>query len=176
MDIEKRNQYAEALLNAYQNEVLKIIWSTSGFSIAINQKKKELLPESKEEEFIEYTFAIAKMVIELAEGKHINKENEGDFKTALVIFENEFDLKNHLYIKKNSKLDCYKLLEWEIISHRNEDNPKDVEVTSAIIKMVIERDSDDISYSFEASRRDIEDMIAKLLELKEKMDLICQEG
>ena len=35
MDKEKKIKYSEALLNAYQKGVLNIVWSSSGFSIAI---------------------------------------------------------------------------------------------------------------------------------------------
>ena len=42
MDNEKRKIYSEVLLNAYQNGVFKVIWSTSGFSMAIDSKKKDL--------------------------------------------------------------------------------------------------------------------------------------
>lgn len=41
MDNEKRKIYSEVLLNAYQNGVFKVIWSTSGFSMAIDSKKKK---------------------------------------------------------------------------------------------------------------------------------------
>ena len=149
MDKEKKIKYSEALLNAYQNGVLKIVWSTSGFSIAIDSKRKETIPEIKEEE---------------REGNppwHCKK-----------ISDEEHDLKNHLYIKKNSKIDCFKLLEYEIISHRNEDNPISIEVTSAIVKMVIEKGDDESTYTFETSMRDLEDIIAKLVEIKEKIEMI----
>ena len=119
MDNEKRKIYSEVLLNAYQNGVFKVIWSTSGFSMAIDSKKKEMIPEIKEEDFVEYAFSIIKMVIDLAEEKKTNEKYEGDLKIAQIIFDKEHDLKNHLYIKRNSKIDCFKLLEYEIISHRS---------------------------------------------------------
>ncbi len=172
MDQEKRSRYAEILLNAYQNDIFKIVWSTSGFSMAIDSKKKDMLPELKEEEFIEYAFSIIKMVIDLAEDRVANEKYEGDLKIAQAIFEKEHDLKNHLYIKRNSKMDCFKLLEYEIISHRNKENPANIEATSAIIKMMIEKEDNETVYAFETSRRDLEDMINKLIELKEKVDTI----
>lgn len=64
------------------------------------------------------------MVIDLAEEKEIDEKCQDDLETAQMIFDKEYDLKNHLYIKKHSKIDCFKLLEYEIISHRSEDNPK----------------------------------------------------
>ena len=172
MDNEKRKIYSEVLLNAYQNGVFKVIWSTSGFSMAIDSKKKEMIPEIKEEDFVEYAFSIIKMVIDLAEEKKTNEKYEGDLKIAQIIFDKEHDLKNHLYIKRNSKIDYFKLLEYEIISHRSEDNPTDIEATSAIIKMVIEKEDDETTYVFETSKRDLEDIIDKLVELKEKIDVI----
>ncbi len=172
MDKEKRNKYSEILLNAYQNNIFKIVWSTSGFSMAIDSKRKEMIPEVKDEDFVEYAFSIIKMVIDLAEEKEIDEKYEGDLETAKIIFDKERDLKNHLYIKRNSKIDCFKLLDYEIISHRNEDNPTDIEATSAIVKIVIEQEDDETSYTFETSRRDLEDIIDKLVELKEKLDII----
>lgn len=172
MDKEKKIKYSEALLNAYQNGVLKIVWSVSGFSIAIDSKRKETIPEIKEEEFVEYAFSVIKIIIDLAEEKEIDENYKNDLETAKKIFDKEHDLKNHLYIKKNSKIDCFKLLEYEIISHRSEDNPTNIEVTSAIIKMVIERGDDESTYTFETSRRDLEDIIAKLIEIKEKIEMI----
>lgn len=172
MDKEKRNEYSEILLNAYQNGVFRIIWSTSGFSMAIDPKRKEMIPEIKEEDFVEYAFSIIKIVIDLAEERVIDLKYENDLETAQTIFDQEHDLKNHLYIKKNSKIDCYKLLEYEIISHRSEDNPTDIEATSAIVKMVTEKEDDEDSYVFEISKRDLENIIDKLIELKEKLDII----
>ena len=160
------------LLNAYQEGVFKIVWSTSGFSMAVDSKRKEMIPEIKKEDFVEYAFSIIKMVVDLAEERKTDEKYEGDLETAQTIFAKEHDLKNHLYIKKNSKIDCFKLLEYEIISHRSEDNPIDVEATSAILKMVIEKENDETTYAFETSKRDLEDIIDKLVELKEKMDMI----
>ncbi|MCI8591305.1 MAG: hypothetical protein HFI88_02930 [Lachnospiraceae bacterium] len=172
MDKEKRNKYSKVLLNAYQEGVFKIVWSTSGFSMAVDSKRKEMIPEIKKEDFVEYAFSIIKMVVDLAEERKTDEKYEGDLETAQTIFAKEHDLKNHLYIKKNSKIDCFKLLEYEIISHRSEDNPIDVEATSAILKMVIEKENDETTYAFETSKRDLEDIIDKLVELKEKMDMI----
>ncbi len=87
MDNEKRKIYSEVLLNAYQNGVFKVIWSTSGFSMAIDSKKKEMIPEIKEEDFVEYAFSIIKMVIDLAEEKKTNEKYEGDLKIAQIIFD-----------------------------------------------------------------------------------------
>lgn len=172
MDKDKRNKYSEILLNAYQNGVLKIVWSTSGFSMAIDSKRKETIPEIKEEEFVEYAFSIIKLVVDLAEEKKVDENYKNDLETAKIIFDKEHNLKNHLYIKKNSKIDCFKLLEYEIISHRNEDNPTDIEATSAVVKMVIEKGDEESTYTFETSRRDLEDIIDKLVELKEKLEMI----
>ena len=41
-----------------------------------------------------------------------------------------------------------------------------------ILKMVIEKDNEEKIYSFETSQRDLEDMIDKLVGLKEKLDAI----
>lgn len=172
MDKEKRNKYSEVLLNAYQNGVFKIVWSASGFSMAIDSKRKEMIPEIKEEDFVDYAFSIIKMVVDLAEEREIDEKCEGDLETAKKIFDKEHDLKSHLYIKKNSKINCFKLLEYEIISHRSEENPTDIEATSAIVKMVIEKEDDETIYAFETSKRDLEDIINKLVELKEKIDTI----
>lgn len=172
MDKDKRNKYSEILLNAYQNGVLKIVWSTSGFSMAIDSKRKETIPEIKEEEFVEYAFSIIKLVVDLAEEKKVDENYKNDLETAKIIFDKEHNLKNHLYIKKNSKIDCFKLLEYEIISHRNEDNPTDIEATSAVVKMVIEKGDEESTYTFETSRRDLEDIIDKLVELKKKLEMI----
>lgn len=37
---------------------------------------------------------------------------------------------------------------------------------------MLEKDDDDISYAFEISRRDLDEIIDNLIELKEKMDSI----
>ena len=63
MDKEKRNKYSKVLLNAYQEGVFKIVWSTSGFSMAVDSKRKEMIPEIKKEDFVEYAFSIIKMVV-----------------------------------------------------------------------------------------------------------------
>ena len=38
--------------------------------------------------------------------------------------------------------------------------------------MVIEKEDDETTYVFETSKRDLEDIIDKLVELKEKIDVI----
>ncbi|MGN0293718.1 MAG: hypothetical protein ACI4D3_06925 [Lachnospiraceae bacterium] len=170
--MEKRNKYAEVLLNAYNDGVIKIIWSKSGFSIAIDPKRKKMIPEANDKEFINYAFKVIKMVVDLAEDRKSDENHEGDLEIAKAIYDNEYDLENHLYIKKNSKIDCFKLLEYEIISHRNEEKPEDIVATSAILKMTIEDEDDETSYVFEVSRRDIDNIIKNLMELKEKIDII----
>ena len=156
MDQEKRERYKEVLQRAYLDGVLKIIWSGSGFSMAVDSKQRKLIPEINEEDFVE---------------RDVGKSN-GDLETAKLIFQKEHDLRNHLYIKKNSKIDCFKLLEYDVISHRNEEDPGKIEATSVILKMVIEKDNEEKIYSFETSQRDLEDMIDKLVGLKEKLDAI----
>ncbi len=172
MDKEKRDKYAEAMIRAYQNGVFKIIWSVSGFSMVIDSKRKELIPEVKEEDFVEYAFSIINMVVDLAEERAIDEKYEEDLEIAKLIFEKEYDLKNHLYIKKNSKIDCFKVLEYEIISHRNEEDPTKIEATSAIVKMIIENEDEETLDTFEVSRRDLDDIIDKLTELKDKIEII----
>lgn len=172
MNKDKRDKYAEVLLNAYNSGLFKIVWNTSGFSLGIDPKRKELIPELKEKEFIEYAFSIVKIVVDLAEDKDVGDMPENDLATAKVIYEQENDLKNHLYIKRNSKINCFKLLESQIISYRNEENPKEIEANSAIIKVVMEKDDDDTSYTFEISRRDLGNIIDNLIELKEKLDYL----
>ena len=82
------------------------------------------------------------------------------------------DLKNHLFIKRNSKIDCFKLLEYELIAHRSEEKPINIEANSAILKIVTEKNDMEDSHAFEISRRDLDAMINKLMELKEKIDVL----
>ena len=98
--------------------------------------------------------------------------SEDELKVAREIYNHEKDLRNHLFVKRNSKIKCFRLLETQIISYRNDENPKEIEVNSAIIKLMLEKDDDDISYAFEISRRDLDEIIDNLIELKEKMDSI----
>lgn len=168
----KKNEYAKVLINAYNSGLLKIVWNTSGFSLGIDPKKKDLLPELKEKEFVEYVFSIIKIVASLAEDKEIEGVSEDDLTTAKDIYGKEGDLKNHLYVKKNSKINCFKLLETQIISYRSEENPKKVAANSAFLKIVAEKDDKDISYIFEISKRDLGELIEKLAGLKETMDSI----
>jgi len=170
--MDKQNEYAEILLNAYHNNLLKIVWNISGFSLAINSQGIDILPELKEKSFTEYAFSIIKIVADMAENRESKNVSENDLKVAKEIYMKENDLKNHLYIKKNSMINCFRLLETKIISYRNEEDPKEVDANSAIIKMMMEKDDDDISYTFEISRRDLGDIIDKLIVLKEKMDSI----
>lgn len=172
MGEDKKNEYTEILLNAYHNGLLKIVWNTSGFSLGIDPKRKKLIPQLKEKGFIDYAFSIIKIVADLAENKDTDDVTKKDLAAAKAIYNQEKDLKDHLYVKRNSKIDCFKLLEGQIISYRNEENPKKIEVNSAIIKMTTEKDDEDVSFTFEISRRDLEDMIENLIELKEKIDSI----
>ncbi len=172
MDYENRDKYREVLLNAYQSEILKIVWSTSGFAMAVAPEGMKIFPEMKEKDFREYVFSIIKLVIGLAENREMDEKDEDKLEIAKIIFEKEYDLKNHLYIKKSSKIECFTLLEYEIISHRNLENPTEIEATSAIIKIVTEEDDEENTYKFEVSRRDLEDMINQLDELKKKIDKV----
>lgn len=173
--MSKKNEYAKALVNAYSDGLLKIVWNTSGFSLGVDPQKKDLLPELKEKEFVEYVFSIIKIVAHLTEGKEGMGIPEDDLKIAKEIYAKESDLKNHLYIKKNSKINCFKLLETQIISYRNEENPKEIAANSAILKMIAEKDDEDISSIFEISKRDLGELIEKLAGLKEMMDSIEKE-
>ena len=172
MDKKKRSKYTKVLLDAYNNGIFKIIWSTSGFTMAVDPKHGDTIPEVKDEEFVEYAFSIIKMVIDLAEGKESTAWDEKDVIVAEKILAQEYDLKSHLYIKKNSNVECFKLMEYDIISHRNENEPTHIEATSAILKMTIESVNEEKAYSFEVSMRDLEDIINKLTELKGKIDMI----
>ena len=173
MDKEIKKKYAEVLLNAYQNGIMKIVWSTSGFSIVVDSKKRKTIPELNQEEFIEYVFSIIKTVADLAEqGEEVSVKDEADLKIAKAILEKEDDLKNHLYIKKHSNMECFKLLNYEIISHRNEDNPIKIEANSAILKISSDMDEKENVHLFEISRRDLKEILDKLYELKEKMETI----
>lgn len=172
MNIEKRNKFAEVLLNAYNAGILKIVWSASGFTIAVDSKRKELIPEVNDEEFVDYAFSVIKKVIDLADGREEAEEKEQDLETARLIFEKESDLKHHLFIKRNSKIDCFKLLEADLIAHRSEENPINIEANSAILKIVTEKNDIETSHTFEISRRDLDDMFNKLVELKEKIDVL----
>lgn len=173
--MSKKNEYAKALVNAYSDGLLKIVWNTSGFSLGVDPQKKDLLPELKEKEFVEYVFSIVKIIAQLAEDKEGTGIPEDDLKIAKEIYAKESDLKNHLYIKKNSNINCFKLLETQIISYRNEENPKEIAANSAILKMIAEKDDEDISSIFEISKRDLGELIEKLAGLKEMMDSIEQE-
>lgn len=172
MDKEKRSKYAEILLKAYQNNAFKIVWSASGYSMVVDSKKKDLFPEIKEKEFVEYAFSVIKIIVDLVEQEAIDEKNESDLEAARFILDREPGLKNHLYIKRNSKIDCFKRLECEIISHRNEEEPICVEATSAIVKVIVEKNEEDISYMFETSIRDLNDIIGELTELKKRMQMI----
>ena len=170
MTEEKRSKFIEALLEAYNAGIFKIVWSSSGFTMALDSKRKELIPEINDEEFVDYAFSIIKTVIDLADGREIAEEKTQDLEIAQLIFEKEYDLKNHLFIKRNSKIDCFKLLEYELIAHRSEEKPINIEANSAILKIVTEKNDMEDSHAFEISRRDLDAMINKLMELKEKMD------
>ncbi|MCI8293756.1 MAG: hypothetical protein HFH53_09540 [Hespellia sp.] len=167
-----KDNYAETFLNAYHNGVFEIIWNTSGFSLGVDPRKKELIPELKEKKFIDYAFSIIKIVMDLAENKEVENILEDDLEVARIVYSQEKDLKNHLYVKKNSKINCFKLLEGQIISYRNEEDPGKIDANSAIIKMVMEKNDEDVSCTFEVSGRDLENIINDLIELKEKMDSI----
>lgn len=173
--MDKKNEYAKILLNAYNNGLFKIIWNTSGFSLGIDSKRKDRLPELNEKNFIEYAFSIIKIVADMAEDFIDEDVSKEDLEIAKEIFNHERDLKNHLFIKKNSKINCFKLLETQIISYRNDENPKEIAVNSAIIKMMLEKDDEDKSFSFEISQRDLNEIIDKLTELNEKMACIIEE-
>lgn len=172
MNAEKKHQYAGVLLQAYNSGVLKIVWNTAGFSLGVDPKRKEEIPELKEQKFIDYAFSVIKSVMDLAEDKELSENEEKDIEVAKKIYSQESDLKSHLYIKRNSKVNCFKLLESQIISYRNEENPKEIETSSSIIRITTEKDDEDVSYSFEISKRDLSAVIEHLIDLKEKMDSI----
>ena len=170
--MDKNSVYSDTLLRAYSSGLLKIIWNTTGFSIGIDPKRKDAVPELREKDFIDYAFSIIKIVVDLAEEKELKGIPDCDLETAKKIYERESDLKDHLYIKRNSKINCFKLLESQIISYRNEEDPKKTDANSAIIKLVTEKDDEDVSWAFEISRRDLGELINNLAELKEKIDAV----
>ena len=111
MKQEKKDKYAKVLLYVYQSGLLKIVWTISGFSLGMNPNGKEIVSELKEKEFIDYAFSIIKIVMELAEEETIEDVSETDLEIAREIYKQEKDLKNHLYIKRNTKIHCFKRLE-----------------------------------------------------------------
>ena len=115
--MDKNSVYSDTLLRAYSSGLLKIIWNTTGFSIGIDPKRKDAVPELREKDFIDYAFSIIKIVVDLAEEKELKGIPDCDLETAKKIYEQESDLKDHLYIKRNSKINCFKLLESQIISY-----------------------------------------------------------
>lgn len=162
--------YADILLNAYQQKILMIKWNKTGFTVAVDETKADMISEIGKDEFVDYTFRIVRKVVDLVEGKSINDLSEKDKKVAEYIYENEPDLKNHLSVKKNSKLDSFRGMETQIISYRKESSPEEVEVSSAIVKITTEDSETDKSTVFELSRRDLTELIEELIELKEKLD------
>lgn len=162
--------YADILLSAYQQKILKIKWNKTGFTVAVDENKADLISEIGKDEFIDYTFRIVRRVVDLVEGKAITDLPEEDKKAAEYIYENEPDLRNHLLVKKNSKLDSFRGMETQIISYRKEFSPEEVEVSSAIVKITTEDSEIDKSTVFELSRRDLTELIEELIELKEKLD------
>ena len=170
--MDKKDEYAEILLNAYNEGIFNILCNTSSFSFGVDHRRKDIFPELKDEKFKKYILYIISIIRKMAEDKEIENLPEDDLKVAKEIYAQEKDLKNHLYIKKNSKINCFRFLRTQIISYRNEENPKEIEANSAIIKMIMENDDDDESCTFEVSRRDLGDIIEQLMELKEKMDNI----
>lgn len=172
MDTGRKNNYAEILLDAYNKGIFKIVWGSSGFMMAVDSKRKDFIPEVQKEDFVNYAFSVIKKVIDIADGRERYEESEPDIETARYIYEREYDLKNHLFIKRNSKIDCFKMLEYEIIAHRSEENPINIEADSAILRVAMEKNDEETSHTFEISRRDLNDIIDKLMELKEKMDIL----
>ena len=103
--MDKKQEYSKILLNAYNNDLFKIIWNTSGFSLGIDSKRKDNFPELKEKKFIEYAFSIIKIIADIAEDNIDDNISEEDLKVAREIYNLEKDLKNHLFIKKNSNIE-----------------------------------------------------------------------
>ncbi|NBJ91238.1 hypothetical protein [Parablautia muri] len=135
------------MLSGFNSGLLEILWNTSGFTLRVDPKRKEVIPELKEKEFIDYAFSIIRMVADLAEGKSTEDALEKDLETASEIYARENDLKNHLYVKRNSKINCFKHFESQIISYRNEENPKEIAVNSAIVRVMTEMEDEEIPYT-----------------------------
>ena len=46
--MDKKDEYAEILLNAYNEGIFKILWNTSSFSIGVDHRRKDMFPELKD--------------------------------------------------------------------------------------------------------------------------------
>ena len=99
---ETKNAYQQVLINAYQKGFLELLWNSSGFSLGIDPKRKKMIPEFNDKEFVEYVFSVLKLVVAIAEGEDLKDIPQSDLEAATIIYNQEYDLKNHLYIKKNS--------------------------------------------------------------------------
>lgn len=173
METEKKKTYSQLLLEAYGNDDLKVIWSTSGFAISINPQKKNEITEFKDKDFIKYIFDIFKNVSNIVEDIGVSEQiDEEDLETAKAIVKEESDLKNHLYIKKHASVECFKVFEYEIVSHMNNDDPTEIAASSAIIKIDADLQDKEEKLIFEISRRDVKELITKLTELDQKLDLL----
>lgn len=173
MEKENKKIYSQRLLEAYRDEDLKLLWSTSGFSIAFNPQAKKEIKNLKNKEFVKYVFDICKVVSDIVQDNTLNEQIEAeDLEVANEIISEEFDLKNHLYIKKHATIECFKVFEYEIVSHMDIDNPTDIAASAAIIKIDTDLQDKDEKLIFEITRRDLKAFIAKLSELDLKLDLL----
>lgn len=50
--MDKKQEYSKILLNAYNNDLFKIIWNISGFSLGIDSKRKDNFPELREKNLL----------------------------------------------------------------------------------------------------------------------------
>lgn len=173
MEKENRKIHSQKFLKAYRDEDLKLLWSTAGFSIAFNPQIKKEIQSLKNKEFIKYVFDICKIVSDIVQENALYEQFETeDLEIAKEIINAEFDLKNHLYIKKHASIECFKVCEYEIVSHMDINNPTHIAASAAIIKIDADLQDKDEKLIFEISRRDLKEFIAKLTELDQKLDLL----
>lgn len=171
--MENNGNYIDKFLEFYQNGLIKIIWSANGFSIAVDAESKDKLQEFQDEKFIDTAFSVIKIVSKMANNKDIDFEDSGLSKkyieVAKIILDSEPDLENHLAVKRLSINNNYRVMEYDIVAHRNRNKPDEIVVNAALLKFMCS-DEEEKRFIFEVSRRDVNELINQLTELSEKLE------
>lgn len=166
-------KYGNFMYEQLRNETILVSWRKKGFSLRlVNENILDDL-ESKEE-FIDTAFFILKNARSYMEEKSID---EAYVEYIKKLIDNVPYLKNNFMVYKSSGSYILEEYDYEILTKRdNEDINNVVGYSSQVsLNATHSNDSDKMkTMTFEISSHDLDKLISKLIEAKEKIDLLSK--
>lgn len=171
--LEKVATHFDFIYEQIREENIIINWRKKGFSVRlVNENILDGLESKEKEEFIDTVFFILKNTRSFVEGNTV--------KDCYIVYINKLldtipYLKDNLIVYKTSGSYVLEEYDYDILTKRdNEDINKIIGYSAQVsLNASHSNDSDKVkTISFDISKHDLEKLISKLMEAKEKIELL----